>query len=119
MRAGRGDAFQLLLEWKSSVAEQRSFNLVDRTVLTITYLLLLIGLIMVFSASGVMAETRYGDSMFFLKRQAIWITLGLLVLHWVSRQDYEMWKAIMPFILGLTFITVSYTHLTLPTTSRV
>ena len=104
MRSSRGDASQLLLEWKTSVAEQRSFNPVDRTVLMITYFLLLTGLIMVFSASGPMAETRYGDSMFFLKRQAVWITLGLLVLHWVSRQDYGMWKSIMPPILGLTFI---------------
>lgn len=75
---------------------------VDRTVLMITYLLLLIGLIMVFSASGVMAEARYGDPMFFLKRQAAWIVLGLVVLHWVSRQDYEMWKSIMPIVLCLT-----------------
>jgi cell division protein FtsW len=104
MRSSRGDASQLLLEWKTSVAEQRSFNPVDRTVLMITYFLLLTGLIMVFSASGPMAETRYGDSMFFLKRQAVWITLGLLVLHWVSRQDYGMWKSIMPPMLGLTFI---------------
>ncbi len=104
MISGRGDALQLLLEWKSTVAERRPFNSVDRTVLTITYLLLLIGLIMVFSASGPMAETRYGDSMFFLKRQAVWIMLGLLVLHWVSRQDYGMWKSIMPPMLGLTFI---------------
>ena len=104
MISGRGDALQLLLEWKSTVAERRPFNSVDRTVLTITYLLLLIGLIMVFSASGPMAETRYGDSMFFLKRQAVWITLGLLVLHWVSRQDYGMWKSLMPFMLGMTFV---------------
>jgi len=68
----------------------------------ITYLLLLIGLIMVFSASGVMAETRYGDSMFFLKRQAVWIVLGLLALHWVSRQDYDIWKSMMPIVLCLT-----------------
>ena len=57
---------------------------------------------MVFSASGVMAEARYGDPMFFLKRQAAWIVLGLMVLHWVSRQDYEMWKSAMPIILCLT-----------------
>ena len=62
MSSGRGNNLQLLLEWKSNVAEKRSFSPADRTVLMITYLLLLIGLIMVFSASGVMAETRYGDS---------------------------------------------------------
>ena len=107
MSSGRGNTLQLLLEWKSNVAEKRSFSPVDRTVLMITYLLLLIGLIMMFSASGVMAEMRYGDSMFFLKRQAVWIVLGLLVLHWVSRQDYGIWKTVMPLMLGLTVVILA------------
>jgi len=107
MSSGRGNNLQLLLEWKSNVAEKRSFSPVDRTVLMITYLLLLIGLIMMFSASGVMAEIRYGDSMFFLKRQAVWIVLGLLVLHWVSRQDYGIWKPVMPLMLGLTVVILA------------
>lgn len=102
MRRGRKNALQLSLGWKSSSAGRESLAPVDRTVLMITYLLLLIGLIMVFSASGVMAETRYGDSMFFLKRQAVWIVLGLLALHWVSRQDYDIWKTMMPIVLCLT-----------------
>ncbi len=102
MRRGRKNALQLSLGWKSSSAGRESLAPVDRTVLMITYLLLLIGLIMVFSASGVMAETRYGDSMFFLKRQAVWIVLGLLALHWVSRQDYDIWKSMMPIVLCLS-----------------
>ncbi|MFB3115707.1 MAG: FtsW/RodA/SpoVE family cell cycle protein, partial [Nitrospirales bacterium] len=102
MRRGRKNALQLSLGWKSSSAGRESLAPVDRTVLMTTYLLLLIGLIMVFSASGVMAETRYGDSMFFLKRQAVWIVLGLLALHWVSRQDYDIWKSMMPIVLCLT-----------------
>lgn len=102
MRRGRKNALQLSLGWKSSSAGRESLAPVDRTVLMTTYLLLLIGLIMVFSASGVMAETRYGDSMFFLKRQAVWIVLGLLALHWVSRQDYDLWKSMMPIVLCLT-----------------
>ena len=106
MRSARNNGLQLLLGWKSNAIGQKSLPSADRTVFTITYLLLLIGLIMVFSASGVMAETRYGDSMFFLKRQAVWIVLGLLALHWVSRQDYGIWKSIMPFMLGLTVLTL-------------
>jgi cell division protein FtsW len=102
MRSGRGSALQLSLGWKSSSSRRGILAPVDRTVLMTTYLLLLIGLIMVFSASGVMAETRYGDSMFFLKRQAAWIVLGLLALHWVSRQDYDMWKSMAPIVLSLT-----------------
>ena len=104
MRHLRHQALQLSLEWTSRAGGRGSLAPADRTVLAITYLLLLVGLIMVFSASGVMAESKYGDSMFFLKRQAVWIVLGVVVLHWVSRLDYEIWKSIMPCVLCLTLI---------------
>ena len=77
---------------------------VDRTVLLVTYALASIGLIIVFSASGVMAETRYGDSMFFLKRQGLWLLLGMVALHWVSHWEYDRWKTLTPYVLGLTFV---------------
>ena len=102
MKPRQGNPLQLSLGWPSSSEGKAWLPPVDRTVLLITYVLLLIGLIMVFSASGVMAETRYGDSMFFLKRQALWIVVGLLALHWVARQDYTIWKSMMPMVLCLT-----------------
>ncbi|MYG40808.1 MAG: putative lipid II flippase FtsW [Nitrospira sp. SB0677_bin_15] len=76
----------------------------DRTVLIVTYLLTLIGLIIMFSASGVMAETRYGDSTFFLKRQSLWLLSGLVALHWVAQRDYTVWKTLTPYGLVLTFV---------------
>ncbi len=83
-------------------AERRRVAPADRTVLLVTYALAGIGLIIVFSASGVMAETRYGDSMFFLKRQALWLLLGLAALHGVSRWDYDRWRPLVPWVLGVT-----------------
>ena len=77
---------------------------VDRTILLVTYALAAIGLIIVFSASGVMAETRYGDSMFFLKRQGLWLLLGMMVLHGVSRWEYDRWQTLTPYVLGITLV---------------
>jgi len=76
----------------------------DRTVLIATYLLALVGLVMVFSASGVMAESRYGDATYFLKRQAIWLLIGVVVLHCVACQEYEIWKSLTPILMGITFV---------------
>ncbi len=84
--------------------ERRMAGPVDRTVLLVTYALVAIGLIIVFSASGVMAETRYGDSGFFLKRQSVWLLLGIVAMHWVSRWDYDMWKTLTPYVLGVTLV---------------
>ncbi len=89
--------------WRASVERMRA-GPVDRTVLIVTYALAAIGLIIVFSASGVMAETRYGDSTFFLKRQSLWLLLGMVALHWVSLWDYSRWKTLAPYVLGLTLV---------------
>ena len=102
MRRVRGNKMQLPLAWNSRTDRPASRPM-DRTVLVVTYLLTLIGLIIMFSASGVMAETRYGDATFFLKRQSLWLLLGLMVLHWVAQRDYVMWKTLAPYALVLTF----------------
>lgn len=103
MRRPRTNDAQLSLAWKSD-ADHACTGPMDRTVLVVTYALTLMGVIMVFSASGVMAETRYGDSMFFLKRQLLWLTLGIMVLHWVARREYDVWKTLTPYVLGLTVV---------------
>lgn len=99
----RGNKIQLSLAWNAGTDRPASRPM-DRTVLIVTYLLTLIGLIIMFSASGVLAETRYGDSTFFLKRQSLWLLFGLVVLHWVAQRDYNVWKTLAPYGLVLTFV---------------
>ena len=99
----RGNKTQLSLLWNAGPDKQASRPM-DRTVLIVTYLLTLLGLIIMFSASGVMAETRYGDSTFFLKRQSLWLASGLVALHWVAQRDYNVWKTLTPYGLVLTFV---------------
>jgi len=65
---------------------------VDHTVLVVTVTLALVGLIMVFSASAIMAANRFQDPEFFLKRQVAWLGLGVLLMHAVSRIDYMLWR---------------------------
>lgn len=103
MRRLRANNAQLSLAWKGD-ADYACTGPMDRTVLVVTYALILMGVIMVFSASGVMAEKRYGDSMFFLKRQLLWLTLGIMGLHWVARREYDVWKTLTPYVLGLTVV---------------
>ncbi|MBT4620264.1 MAG: putative lipid II flippase FtsW [Nitrospina sp.] len=51
--------------------------------------LVLVGIVMVFSSSAVYALEKYNDSYYFLKRQAVWCLLGTGVLLVVKRMDYR------------------------------
>jgi cell division protein FtsW len=55
----------------------------------IPVLLSVIGLYFVFEASSIRAQLSYGDSLFFAKRQALWIVLGILAAIILSRIRYE------------------------------
>jgi len=77
---------------------------VDRWLFTITLLLIFIGLVMVFSASAVMAKERYGSGYFFLLRQLGWATGGLLLMVAAMKIDYRRYKhpAVVFSVLGVT-----------------
>ncbi|HSN05130.1 putative lipid II flippase FtsW [Nitrospira sp. NS4] len=72
----------------------------DHTLLIVTIILALVGLVMVFSASAVVAGNRFHDSGYFLKRQLAWLTFGLLLLQLASRIDYIWWKRLSIPMLG-------------------
>jgi cell division protein FtsW len=78
----------------------------DRVLILAAMMLLLIGLVMVYSASAVLAEKKYGDSLLFFKKQMMWAVLGLLVMVAVSRIPYSFWKTVTPPAMGITVLAL-------------
>src|SRR5689334_15073017 len=91
----------LTLPWTPASPRLPKRVAMDHTLLGITVILALIGLVMVFSASAVVAGNRFHDPGFFLKRQLIWLTCGLVLLHLVSRIDYIWWRRLAIPLLGI------------------
>ena len=50
---------------------------IDKTMTAVILLLLFYGSVMVFSASAPYAESTYGDSLYYVKRQIFWAAIGL------------------------------------------
>src|SRR3984893_13012637 len=77
---------------------------VDSWLFTVTLLLIFIGLVMVFSASAVMAKERYGSGYFFLLRQLGWAAGGILAMVVAMKLNYRRYKhpAVVFSLLGLT-----------------
>ena len=64
----------------------------DKVLFGATLLLVFASIIMVYSASAVVALERYGSAYFFLTKQVLWIVLGMAVLAVVMRVDYRTYK---------------------------
>jgi len=76
----------------------------DRTLFTVTLVLVFIGLVMVFSASAVMAKERYGSAYTFLFRQMACAVAGLVAMFIAMKVDYRRYKQpkIVFSALGIT-----------------
>src|SRR6266576_2776792 len=77
---------------------------VDRWMFTVTTILVFVGLVMIFSASAVMAKERYGSAYEFLLKQLIWAVAGLAVMVVAMKVDYRRLQhpALVFLLLGFT-----------------
>ena len=64
----------------------------DKWLFLATLALVCVSVVMVYSASAVMALERYQQPYFFVTRQAMWALLGLAVLSLVMRVDYRTYR---------------------------
>jgi cell division protein FtsW len=62
---------------------------VDRWMFTVTMLLVFVGLVMIFSASAVMAKERFGSAYQFLFKQLAFAVAGLLAMVVAMHVDYK------------------------------
>lgn len=77
----------------------------DYPLFTIVIILLAFGIIMMFSASYANAFTEYGDSMYYLKRQAVFAIGGLIIMMILSTIDYHIFQA-KPIVYGIGLVSM-------------
>ena len=74
---------------------------VDKWLFGTVLLLVLFGLVMVFSASAVMAKETVGSPYSFVARQAVWAFLGMIALAVLMQVDYRRYnnpKVVFPAV---------------------
>jgi len=77
---------------------------VDRWLFGVTLLLLFAGLVMVFSASAIVAKEKFGSETAFLAKQGIYALIGLAAMFGLMRLDYRKLNrpSLVFTILGVT-----------------
>ncbi|HHZ05238.1 MAG TPA: cell division protein FtsW [Clostridiales bacterium] len=72
--------------------------------LFLVIVLLVIGVVMMFSASYAYAYYTMGDSYYFLKRQLLFAVIGVLCMFFISYFDYHHFHKAAVVILGIAFL---------------
>ncbi|HET57208.1 MAG TPA: putative lipid II flippase FtsW [Deltaproteobacteria bacterium] len=75
-----------------TVADRHSDKTPDAILLFTTLVLVCVGTVMVYSSSSLMAADRFGDQYYFLKKQILFVFVGLGAMMAVSRFPYRFWK---------------------------
>lgn len=72
--------------------------------------LLVIGIVMLFSTSA-FARDSHGDTLFFLKRQSIWLGVGLALCISAALIDYHFWQRTWWIWLGVAAVTLALCYM--------
>jgi cell division protein FtsW len=89
---------------QASAARGRGLAPPDPWIFATVAALVAFGLIMVFSASSATAYAAYRDTTFFLKRQIVWLVVGLLFAYAAYRVDYTKLKKLATPFAGIVFV---------------
>jgi len=76
----------------------------DPVILISVMLLIGIGLVAVYSASSILAEARYGDHYYYLKRQAIFCLFGVMLMILAKNINYLFYRKLVYVLLGSSLL---------------
>ena len=77
---------------------------IDKTILYSVLFLNVIGFVMIFSASNILAYEDYGDSYYFIKRHGLWTRCGFLSMFFFFMIDLDRFKKLSFFLVCLTWV---------------
>jgi cell division protein FtsW len=79
----------------------------DLVIMLMAIALTCFGVVMVYSASSVMAAKKFHDGFFFLKRQGVFALLGFGLMLGTMRINYQVWRNLAtPILLGCIVLLV-------------
>jgi len=103
----------LRVEEKTSKSRRLKAPKGDVSILILTVILSAFGVLAIYSASRYVAQTQYGDGLYFVKKQLLGFALGLVAMLFCGRLNYRRLKGkkvrwvlyIVPVVLlGLVFV---------------
>lgn len=83
---------------------------IDKTLFFTIVILSVFGVVMIFSASYIWAEYKYGDPLKFVKNQGFFLIVGLMMMIMISKIDYKIYykhaKKLLIFCIVLLILVL-------------
>ena len=79
-------------------------GLLDVPFLVLTVLLVLIGVLMMFSASYARAYSTEGKATYYFARQAVFAIVGIGIMLFFSTWNYQIWRSVSFFVLAAAIV---------------
>ena len=90
---------------------------IDIYFLSLVLILLIIGLVMLFSASYAYSYENYGNSYKIIVKQALFACAGLVVLLITSKINYHIWQRLSWWIFGISTVLLVFLLISPPMVS--
>ncbi len=72
----------------------------------LTLLWLVVGLIVLFSASYALTDAKFGDGLYYVKRQLIWLWIGMIGLNFLVRTPLRNILRVAPFFVLIVLLLI-------------
>ncbi|XCP86708.1 putative peptidoglycan glycosyltransferase FtsW [Roseburia hominis] len=87
--------------------KKKTIRYFDYSLLAVMIFLICFGLVMLYSTSSYEAQNKFGNSMYYFKRQAIISGGGMFVMWFVSRMDYRKYAKYSPYLYAFAIFLMS------------
>lgn len=94
----------MLRIFREKLAPRPSEHEPDKSLITALFVLLIFGLVMLFSASWIVSYARFGNTYHYLINQVFSLGIALAVFFIATRVDYHWWKKFAGFFLLFSII---------------
>lgn len=84
---------------RKKIKRKMKMGNIDYGIFYTVLFLLAIGTVMVYSASSYYSMFTYKDSMYFLKKQILWVFVGLICMFFMMGFDYHKLKKYTPWLI--------------------
>ncbi len=76
--------------WQSEQTEQKKC---DRVLILVLAIIIVTGLVILYSTSAYNGEIKFQDTFYYLKKQVLATLLGIMGMWCIANIDYHIWKS--------------------------